>query len=478
MSATTPSLVHEGVLYHLPAEGTVQSSISVEDLERQGIEFIRIQWVDLINNIRYRVVPLSYFEKLLTSSRPGVSLTKASLGLVFITIVEGFGATGDYLYALDLSSIRVCPYAPGHASIMGWFEEKAPAAGQEGHHSIEVDLCPRTILKRVVDNAKQISGVEFLIGFETEFILLKSTNPIEAVNPHGWSNSPALASGTKEADVLEEIARAIRASRIELQMYHAEAAPGQYEVVTGPLPPLQAVDALIHTREIIYNIASKHGLRATLAPRVFLDNTGSGAHVHISVHTRNGKARPSSTHLNLSDLEASFLAGVLDHLAGLTLLALPTPTSYQRMQDGVWSGGTYICWGTDNREAPLRLCNTQSPSSRNLELKTIDGTANPYLALAGVLGAGFGGIVESKELTMQDCNGGQSAASLGEKGRAELGIKERFPLTWEDARLKFEKSVIVDSLFGSDFKAKYLSTNTVFFYLHFLVCISLILCTL
>jgi len=56
-------------------------------------------------------------------------------------------------------------------------------------------------------------------------------------------------------------------------MYHAEAAPGQYEVVTAPLPPLQAVDALIHTREIIYNIASKHGLRATLAPRVFLNNS-------------------------------------------------------------------------------------------------------------------------------------------------------------------------------------------------------------
>ena len=59
---------------------------------------------------------------------------------------------------------------------------------------------------------------------------------------------------------------------IELQMYHAEAAPGQYEIVTGPLPPLQAADALIHTRETIYNIANKHGLRATLAPRVFLDS--------------------------------------------------------------------------------------------------------------------------------------------------------------------------------------------------------------
>lgn len=47
----------------------------------------------------------------------------------------------------------------------------------------------------------------------------------------------------------------------------------QYEFVTGPLPPLEAVDALIATRETITNIASKYGLRATLAPRIFMDSS-------------------------------------------------------------------------------------------------------------------------------------------------------------------------------------------------------------
>ena len=119
-------------------------------------------------------------------------------------------------------------------------------------------------------NAKNISGVEFLVGFETEFLLLKNTNPVELVNSHGYCDSSASASGTIEAQVLEEIADALGMADIELQMYHSEVGPGQYEFVTGPLLPLQAVDALIHTRETIYNIARKHGLRATLAPRVFL----------------------------------------------------------------------------------------------------------------------------------------------------------------------------------------------------------------
>ena len=71
---------------------------------------------------------------------------------------------------------------------------------------------------------------------------------------------------------MEEIADALQASGIELLMYHAEAAPGQYEFVTGPLPPLEAADAVVLTRETIYNIAAKHGLRATLAPRLYDDS--------------------------------------------------------------------------------------------------------------------------------------------------------------------------------------------------------------
>lgn len=71
------------------------------------------------------------------------------------------------------------------------------------------------------------SDVEFLVGFETEFILLKSIEPIEAVNIHDWTASGALPSGSVEATVMQEIAKSLEGSGVELQMYHAEAAPGQ-----------------------------------------------------------------------------------------------------------------------------------------------------------------------------------------------------------------------------------------------------------
>ncbi len=171
----------------------------------------------------------------------------------------------------------------------------------------------------------------------------------------------------------------------------------------------------------------------------------------------------SSIQPDLSLVESTFLAGLLRNLPAITLLALPTTASFDRMVDGVWSGGTYVCWGTDNREAPIRLCNAFSPSSRNFEVKCHDGTANPYLAVAGFLSAGFEGIVKGKECEIKDCGLEieLSAALLGDRGRQALGIKDRMPLTWEEARSKFEASDLIDKEFGKVFKAKYLSVNKV-----------------
>ena len=55
-------------------------------------------------------------------------------------------------------------------------------------------------------------------------------------------------------------------------MYHSEGARGRYEFVTRHKEPLDAADGLVAVRETILNIAAKHGFKATLAPRLQLDN--------------------------------------------------------------------------------------------------------------------------------------------------------------------------------------------------------------
>ena len=46
-------------------------------------------------------------------------------------------------------------------------------------------------------------------------------------------------------------------------------------------------------------------------------------------------------------------------------------------------------WGLNNREAPLRLCTDAHGEPNNAEYKTLDATANPYLALAVLIIAGL-----------------------------------------------------------------------------------------
>ena len=133
------------------------------------------------------------------------------------------------------------------------------------------------------------------------------------------------------------------------------------------------------------------------------------------------------------------------------------------MIDYLSAGGTYVCWGTDNREAQIRLCNAFSPSSRNFEIKCLDGTANPYLAVAAFISAGMDGVSRDVECEMLDCGLGPetTAANMGEENRKKLGITERMPLTWEEAELAFADSKLVDEVFGSDFKKTYLDVNKV-----------------
>jgi hypothetical protein len=75
----------------------------------------------------------------------------AALGIVGASLAPGFSGTGEYLYTPDLSSLRQCGYAPGHASLMGWFEEKLPTRESAGREdALKVPLCPRGLLRDII----------------------------------------------------------------------------------------------------------------------------------------------------------------------------------------------------------------------------------------------------------------------------------------------------------------------------------------
>src|SRR5712671_3166200 len=152
---TTPSAsqIAFGIQYSPASDQppTLGHGAVLDGLSSRGIQYIRFQWVDYTNITRYRIIPISAFRQLMSAGRPGIGLTKAAFGLIGPSLAPGFSGTGEYLYTPDLSSIRQCGYAPGHVSLMGWFEEKLPIQDNNagGRDALKVPLCPRGILKDI-----------------------------------------------------------------------------------------------------------------------------------------------------------------------------------------------------------------------------------------------------------------------------------------------------------------------------------------
>jgi glutamine synthetase len=97
----------------------------------------------------------------------------------------------------------------------------------------------------------------------------------------------------------------------------------------------------------------------------------------------------------LSAVGYHFIAGVLAHLPGLIALTCGSVNSYRRLAPQMWSGA-FACYGPDNREAAVRICSPiGAQGSVNLELKPVDSTGNPYLALGAFIYAGLDGIRRS-----------------------------------------------------------------------------------
>ncbi len=356
------------------------------------------------------MLPIKQALKLFTAHK-SIGITKAVLGLLQPDeAVPGFSATGEYSLYPCLEGLRLGTRA-NIAIVQCEFQEKV--TGEES------PICPRTLLRRQVEKAAE-NDIKYLVGFEVEIVFMSrkkvdggfsyGDTPVNE-GGHSWSNARALQNDDL-MDFFEEIFKKLENAGIELQQFHPESSPGQYEFILGPLPPLQAVDTLLAAREIIIITAANAGMRATLIPKPSPSHPGTGAHVHISM-TSSKHWRP-------------FYAGILKHMRAISAFTYSNDASYERVVDGVWAGSTWVCWGTQNRETPLRSIN-----GGHFEIKCMDGLANPYLALAAIFGAGLQSVDDKEPLRMEDCL--EDPASLTAEERKELGIKDNFPKGIEEA---------------------------------------------
>ena len=207
-------------------------------------------------------------------------------------------------------------------------------------------------------------------------------------------------------------------------------------------------------------VAAQHGLVASLAPKPFADQAGSGAHLHWSIwdkaHTTNRLADARAAD-GLSPLARNAIAGVLAHLPGLLGLTTPSVNSFRRLQPHYWSSA-YTAWGIENREAAVRVPSRywdDEAGSTNLELKASDASANPYISLGGVMAAALDGIERGLDPgDPVDVDPG----NLTDDERTRRGIR-RFPETASEALDELEKDEVLVAALGAPLATEYLKVR-------------------
>jgi glutamine synthetase len=238
------------------------------------------------------------------------------------------------------------------------------------------------------------------------------------------------------AKVRDEITRALEDYfGVEVEMHHHEVASGgQVEIDIKYGGILRTADNVTTVKYVARNIAALSGYTAVFMPKPFAGDNGNGMHTHVSIWSiRNGEAvnlfHDDNDELGLSQFARYFIGGLIEHGRALAALVAPTVNSYRRLVPG-YEAPVYLVWGPGNRSAAIRVpAHARSPSSKRIEFRPPDPTANPYLAFTAIVAAGLDGV--NKKIEPGDPVT-ENVYKMPIERRKAMGIKE-LPRSLEEA---------------------------------------------
>jgi glutamine synthetase len=367
--------------------------------------WIRFVFVDHAGIPKCKAAHRDSFER---RARAGVGLAKGVMALDpsgALHPASGLTPVGEVRLVPDLSTLTPLPFARGQAMAACDMTEPDATTPWEG--------CPRSALKRVLGRLAE-RGYRAVASYEAEFYVWGPDGPLDRT-PYAASFALTPAAG-----FVAELAETLEEMGIRPEQCHAEVGHGNLELSVGEAEALAAADRRVQVLETIRGVAHRMGLETTMAPKPYLEGAGNGHHLHLSVYEDDTPVLFDASGA-LSERGSGFVAGVLEHLSAVMAFTAASPNSYQRLAPGMWSSA-YAAYGPDNREAAVRLASPVAgaeSATANVEIKPVDVTANPYLALAAVLAAGMDGMdrgLDPGEPTTVD------PATLSEEERAARNI--------------------------------------------------------
>ena len=340
---------------------------------------------------------------------------------------------------------RDIPYEPGMLLFICEFSDAASK------------ICPRNTLQRILQKADDM-GFEVNSAFEYEFFLFNETpksvreknyKNLETITPGNYGYS-MLRSST-HADLYHSIMELSEAMDFPIEGLHTETGPGVMEAALAVCNAKDAADkaALFKTFTKIW--AQKNNIMATFMAKWSKDHPGQSGHIHVSLNNKDGSGSafydPSQQH-NMSNTQRHFLAGLQQLMPEFLAMMAQTVNAYSRLIPGFWAP-TDATWGVENRTTALRVIPGSSKSQR-IEFRLGSADANPYIALAAVLGAGLYGIEHKLE---------PQAQVKGNAYEQKHPISLSLPQSLSAAAFALKKSAAATSLFGEEFVEHYAATR-------------------
>ncbi|MBN2540821.1 MAG: glutamine synthetase [Bacilli bacterium] len=279
---------------------------------------------------------------------------------------------------------------------------------------------PRSNLKRVAKKMEKLGFSTLNIGFEPEFFLFKLDENGEItmdVKDNGgyFDLSPIDGAGDCRRDIVLELERI----GFTMEASHHEVAPGQNEINFEFSNIIEAVDNVQTFKLVVKNIARRHGLHATFMPKPIANINGSGMHTNCSLSDLEGNNAfddPTDPQ-GLSHVCRQWLTGILTHSRSFCAITNPTVNSYKRLVPG-YEAPCYVSWSEHNRSVMVRIPATRGRTTRT-EIRSVDVSANPYLAISVILAAGLDGIERDLPL-ISSIN--ENLFELTQQERTALGV--------------------------------------------------------
>lgn len=343
-------------------------------VDEEDVEFIRLQFTDMFGVLKNIAVPSSQLMKVMENRCT-----------VEMSALNGFDpkVDGEFYLKPDLSTFTILPWRPQQGKVARFICDVCLEDGTETMFS------PRYRLKKAVEEAEDL-GYTLQVNPECEFFLFHTD---DNGNPTTVTHEQAGYLDTSPVDLGENTRRDVVLTMeemgYEITSSHHEIAPAQHEIDFPFETAMETADKVMTFKMAVRTIAKRYGLHATFMPKPRMEVNGSGMHLNMRL-IKEGKNVLEDENGNLSREGEAFLAGILEHIAGMTAVFNPIVNSYKRLVPG-FEAPSEITWSTKQRTALIHI-RKRLGEGLSLELRSPDSTANPYLVFALCLKAGLYGI--------------------------------------------------------------------------------------